>query len=465
MRMKKSGMPEWLLLGAWCALAGAGALIPSRGLRADLPSHPHGWKFDVVHLSTGRVFQGLLLKETVGTVKFQCIWQNPGERTKLGPVTTFLRREILRFAPLDSKDRAELETRLEQLKPAAEAERMEKIVLQPAPWRGQANAGLTYASEHFVLISNARENIVRRAALRLEQIYEAYARHLPPRRQRATRVQIVLVRSTAEYRQMLKKQVGDLLNPAYFDPATNQIVCATDLQELADELDRLHKKHQELSTLLRQQQAALYKIYKTNPPDEAKQKLVQLQLKIKSADEENAKTFAKATRRLFQTLYHEAFHAYLAGFVYPPGENEVPCWLNEGLAQIFETGILEAGELRVGHADLERLKRVMEALRKEQFVSVADLLKADSDKFLVSHAESQQVSDEYYLGSWALAYYLTFEHWKLGTPELDEYVRSSSNRTEPLETFAKLVGVPLPAFEESFRRYLRALRADGSTVR
>src|SRR5262249_46323398 len=151
---------------------------------------------------------------------------------------------------------------------------------------------------------------------------------------------------------------------AYFDPVMNQIVCATDLHELADQLDALRKKHRELQQELKRQEAALYKIYKTNPPEEAKQKLVQLQLKIKNADSENAKTFEKATQRLFQTLFHEAFHAYLAGYVYSPAENDVPCWLNEGLAQIFETAILEAGELRVGHADPERLKHVKDALRK-----------------------------------------------------------------------------------------------------
>src|SRR5262249_31641573 len=178
----------------------------------------------------------------------------------------------------------------------------------------------------------------------------------------------------------------------------------------------------------------------------------------------NRETFAKATQRLFQTLYHEAFHAYLANFVYPPGARGVPRWLNEGLAQIFETAILEAGELRVGHVDSERHQQVKEALLRNQLVRLADLLKASADRFLVSHANSQQVSDDYYLTSWALAFHLTFAQRKLGTAELDEYVHALRHGAEPQEAFAKLVGEPLPAFEESFHRYLRALRKDGSTA-
>ena len=72
----------------------------------------------------------------------------------------------------------------------------------------------------------------------------------------------------------------------------------------------------------------------------------------------NEAAFERATRQLFQTLYHEAFHAYVGNFVYPPAgkdhpdcPGELPRWLNEGMAQVFETAIFEAGELRIGHAD------------------------------------------------------------------------------------------------------------------
>jgi hypothetical protein len=39
------------------------------------------------------------------------------------------------------------------------------------------------------------------------------------------------------------------------------------------------------------------------------------------------------------------------------------------------------------------------------------------------------------------------------------------NGVEPQDAFCKLVGEPLPRFEESFHRYLRTLRADGGTAK
>ena len=93
------------------------------------------------------------------------------------------------------------------------------------------------------------------------------------------------------------------------------------------------------------------------------------------------------------------------------------------------------------------------------------MLKAGPDKYLVAHANDQQVSDAYYLGSWALAFYLTFGQRKLGTPELDAYVCSIRNGALTEDAFCVLVGEPLPIFEKSFHRYLRALQADGTTAR
>ena len=129
----------------------------------------------------------------------------------------------------------------------------------------------------------------------------------------------------------------------------------------------------------------------------------------KQTDLANIKKFEEARHRLFRTLYHEAFHAYLAGYVYPPGDADVPRWLNEGLAQIFETAIVEAGELRVGHADAERLARVQAAVRKGEQVALADLLKSGAKQFVVAHGSDREVADRYYLASWALAFHLMFE--------------------------------------------------------
>jgi len=71
------------------------------------------------------------------------------------------------------------------------------------------------------------------------------------------------------------------------------------------------------------------------------------------------------------------------------------------------------------------------------------------------------VSDRYYLASWALAFYLTFDRNLLGTPALDHYVAQLKRGTDALQAFRELTGQPLAAFERDFVAYLNRLRPEG----
>src|SRR5262249_53508321 len=149
-------------------------------------------------------------------------------------------------------------------------------------------------------------------------------------------------------------------NPAIYDMEHNRICCGSELQRLGDELEHARKQHQQALTDLLEKETELNKLYKGRPPAQLLAPLRESRFRIAQQDDKNERHFQDATTRLFQRLYHEAFHAYLANFVYPRGDAEVPRWLNEGLAQIFETAMVEASELRVGIVDRERARRVQE---------------------------------------------------------------------------------------------------------
>jgi hypothetical protein len=273
---------------------------------------------------------------------------------------------------------------------------------------------------------------------------------------------IILVRSMAEYQSMLHDQGRNLVNPAFFDSKRNQVVCASELERLGEELQKIHQYHKDQLAKIKKQEMDLRKDFGGAVPASMQKEFNSVRQKIRQTEAKNDGVFQDATRHLFQTLYHEAFHAYLANDVYPPSQNDVPRWLNEGLAQIFETAVLEAGELRVGHADPKRLVRVKIAARKGELLSLPDLLKSGAKQFVVAHADERQVSDRYYLNSWALAFYLMFDQRLLGTGAMDRYVGNLKQGADPVEAFQRLVGKPLSRFEEDFRQYLLAVRQDGT---
>jgi hypothetical protein len=446
------------------------ACVASRAFAAP-PTVPD-WPFDVLRLKNGVVHRGLLLDDGPANVRFQSIHRAPGRPT-VWLTLAFSKSDVAKLEKLTDEERAILKAKLEEIDPSPEAEirRLEKIDLKPADWMGKKHAALRYDSDCFTLISDAPEEVVRRAAFRLENVYAAYARFLPPRFAGGSPT-VILVHQTLEGYQKAVPGGEAIKNPAFYEPAANRIVCGTDLLKLGDDLARFRGDARKELEELAEMEANVIRLYGKKPDLPRHLKPIKdRRTEIEKVAKTNDEVFERATRQLFQTLYHEAFHAYTACFVYPrngkshsesPGE--LPRWLNEGMAQVFETAVFEAGELRIGHANRMRLEKAQECLAKKEFPALSDILTAGRDAFVVAHAGKRPDADRAYTATWALASYLMFDRQVLGTSALDDFVKSVSRGEDPIAAFEKLTGQPTTDFEKAFHGWLRRLLPNGSLL-
>src|SRR6266567_6915756 len=302
-----------------CLMFLAFALAPAV-VRADTPAKAQPWPFDIIRLRNGAVLRGLILDSDETRVRFQCVHRHPGRPTVSFP-TVIGKGEIDQIERLPAEQRQILQAHLQDLErstPEGEKERMEGLDLQEVPWGTQPRGGWRYSSDFFTLTSNAPEEIVRRAALRLEQIYVAYARFLPARHQGGRPTAVLLITDLKEYSRMLREQKQQFLNPAFYDPAGNRIVCASDLEGLGQKLAAVKQLHQRMRADLDRAEADYSKLYKGKERLALLQPIADKRRELNAADKRNNDQFDLATRVLFATLYHEAFHAYAASFVYPP---------------------------------------------------------------------------------------------------------------------------------------------------
>jgi hypothetical protein len=175
-------------------------------------------------------------------------------------------------------------------------------------------------------------------------------------------------------------------------------------------------------------------------------------------DRQAASAFDKATGRTFAMLAHEAFHAYLDNFVYPHDQFEVPRWLNEGWAQIFEHGLLEGQSLRIDAPPQVLLRQLRDDLESREPVRLADLLTADHRLFLVTQPNDAETSRRNYLYSWGLAHYLTQVRSLLGTEAMDAFVCHDGGKLSAQQRFERLVGQPLDEFEAQWRREMKVAK-------
>ncbi len=437
------------------------------------------WKFDELILKNGARFQGLLLDETEKFYRFQIVRRPPGRPT-ITLTDHFDRADVARINKLGDKDRQILRDKLAELDPngAGERKRMEELELGKTEWLGRKNDAFRYESDQFVLIAGTPDDVTRRAVVRLEQIYAAFGRLLPPRVKSDRPTQVFLSGEPEEYRKLLAVTGTPVLNQAVYFPDDNKVICGSDLRQQAKHLaaNRLHFVQQ--LAMLEEYENSVRTLYKGSDAEMkrflavAADQRKELWRDSRTQDAE----FDRANRRLFALLYHETFHAYTMTYVYPPrkpedvragkGTGELPRWLNEGLAQVFETAVLEAGELRIGAADKQRLETAQDCLRGKgqngaKLIPLADLLRSGRETFIAAHSDQKVAAHQAYLTAWAVTHYLTFHLHRVGTKEFDAYLVAINSGGDPVKAFETLVGQPLGKFEEGFRDYVARLLPDG----
>ncbi|MCI0702247.1 MAG: DUF1570 domain-containing protein [Planctomycetia bacterium] len=463
-----------------CVLTATVGLAQPPSPPATPPAGLANWPFDEITLTNGAKFQGLILLESPTGMQFQAVSRPPGRPT-VTLTSFFSKDEIAKVKRLTDDERKVLKAKLAELDPSGEGERkrMESLELVSADWPGKTGGAKLYDSDYFTLLCSGSEELARRSAVRLEQIYTAFARFLPPTVKDRQPTRLLLATEWDEYKTLLGP-AGEpkLLNPAVYDPKTNRILCGSELKRLGTELQSARIHHAQQIEGLDTYESAVRKLYKQPELKRYLDMIAVERRRVWVADANNGRKFDEATARLFALLYHEAFHAYVATFVYPPmpieqvkagkGTGELPRWLNEGLAQVFETAVVEAGELRADHPDKDRLARAKDWLKGKvggPLIPLGDLLTTGRDAFLALHADQKVASDRAYLSSWALAHYLTFDRRLIGTSAFHKYLVAVNSGNDPKQAFATLVGQQLPAFEKDWHNYLTRLQPNGTLAK
>lgn len=439
-------------------------------------------------LPAGRVLKGVVMDETRDSVDFTEIRQPLGRPMSLVVLWRFPSTKVDFVVRLDNEaEHAGLLRWVEDFKSREpEIDALKNLALRNI---GKPGADLWHyestlwpirgAGSWLVIDGTAERETTERCVLRIEQVLAAYREVVPPRVQPTRPLQVKLFGTMQQFQAYLAQRSLPVENPAMFAPQENLLVAGSELSAYAEQLVEVRKHHDQVEAQLvaydkslAEKLAAYRKQLAAGgfTPDEQK-KLTELarnnwnkerqeiERQIKIADRLNNEQFENVTRSMFVRLFHEAFHAYLENYVFPHADHDVPRWLNEGLAQIFERGQLEAGTLRLDAPDAKRLTKLHEELKSKQSLSLAEVLEADEGQFLVFHPGGAKASTQYYLYSWGLAYYLTFRQPLLETSALDEYVHRADAKLAAIPRFEKLVGMSLDKFEKQWRADMLSIKS------
>jgi len=436
---------------------------------AQTDAPPGRWKLETLTLEGGKQYRGVVQEESKESIEFAEIIQ-PAGKPMHAVIRGVPRSLVQKLQRLDEAAHQELVARFAQFRHRAviEAGRLEAVQLRSENRDG--TSVLVYAGPWFTLTSTADDEQTRRCVVRIEQLFRAYRTLLPPRSGPSPPLAVMLYGSLDDYRQRLRLLHLSLDNAAFYSPRERTILAGSDLNLFAQRLAQVRREHEQV----RQTYAKLDSQFpetmvslnadlraagfsEADAAAEIRQRRATWKAQMEEALAANAerqrtneRKFGEVTGQMFTRLGHEAFHAYLDTFVYPSsplGDKHVPRWLNEGLAQVFETGQLDGDSLRIDAPDRGRLKRLREDM-SQQPLPLAQLLTAEEREFLGPHDAA--ASQRHYLYAWGLAWHLTFQENLLGSPRLDEYV-AAALPDDRLARFEKLVGRPLAEFENEWR--------------
>lgn len=461
---------------AWWMLACGAFATMACFAQAPLPHEPAAadWNVETLLLKDGTEYRGLLREEGRQQVEFAEIIRRPG-RPMSAVVRVVERKQIKRLKRLPEAERAVLAERFRRFRhrAAIEAGTMEQVSLDRLTEGGVSY--WVYEGQWFQLRSTADELSTRRCVVRIEQLFRAFRNMLPPRTEPTQTLTIKLSGSIDDYLRQLQKLRLDIDRLAFYSSHENLIVAGCELSRYSQQLTRIRTGHEKL---LKQRdrerdefRESLAKLSEELARQGVSRRTIKQELalrnalwkkeddalsqQIKEIDRRNNTKFAQVTGRMFRRLHHEAFHAYLMNWAFPHPEHRVPRWLNEGLAQVFERGFLEADTLRVDAPDTTLLTDLKKRLASDDSLTLAKLLNASDDSFLMTHSES--ASAEHYLYSWGLAYYLVFERAWLRGEALEGYVRGSTASEGAVACFETSVGRSLAEFEKEWRGTMLAM--------
>ena len=427
-----------------------------------------------IELTNHARYSGLIESEDSDWLTLIRIETPPGRPMHL-VIQPFDQQQVLSVTRLDAEQRAALGKQIEDFRNRAtiEAVRMEAIRLASA--RGEGCKYRHYQCKWFTLDSTADDKDTRRVIVRTEQIFAAYRQIMPPRISPVRPLRLIVLGSMSEYQAVLA-QLGvkaKIQNPACFVEDQNTVVVGSDLIRLASVAAQMHAQNAALRRDLRDLEDRLAERLRAvgdslrksglSNADVARELTKERSKFQQQRDKKNEQLrqsdvqierLKLSTNQMFVRLYHESFHAYVRNWVFPRPQYDIPAWLDEGLAVLFEGGLLEGDTLRIDAPNPAALKKLKADMAGPNPLSLQELLSANQGNFLILAASRPAAVDRYYVNAWGLAYYLTFEKRLLNSPALEKYLRSENARLAPAERFQLLTGMPPAQLDEQWRAYI-----------
>lgn len=158
-----------------------------------------------------------------------------------------------------------------------------------------------------------------------------------------------------------------------------------------------------------------------------------------------------------RTLQHEAFHQFAYTTIGP----NLPVWLNEGMAQLFEEAVWDGAGFWLGNVPPRRVRQLKSDLAKRNLIGFDKLLSMTQEQWAGNLGADGDLGATQYNQCWAMVHFLTFAPDERGDPlhrkRLIHMLRLLHDGRDGGDAFRSAFSPNVRGFQDRFAEYAAAL--------
>lgn len=158
-------------------------------------------------------------------------------------------------------------------------------------------------------------------------------------------------------------------------------------------------------------------------------------------------------RRIKHVLQHEGFHQ----FAWSRFGEDLPNWVNEGLAEFFGLAVLVNDKLVIGQSQQRTLDRIKDSIELGEYLPFQDMIDMSSEQWLskVNAGESGQIYDQ----AWSMVHFLVYAKNGKYQQAFERYLRLINNGLPSAEAFGRAFETSeTSAFEQRWREFILVMQ-------
>jgi hypothetical protein len=157
---------------------------------------------------------------------------------------------------------------------------------------------------------------------------------------------------------------------------------------------------------------------------------------------------------LRRTLQHEAFHQFAQKAL----RGNMPIWLNEGMAQLFEEAIWTGDAFLMGQVPPRRVRQLQLDLKDDKLLPLKQLMSMTGESWSHNLTGNASLGSTQYNQSWAIVHYMAYGERGANGAKLVALLQALRKGKDQEDAFRDAFG-PLAGFKAAFEKYATQLES------